>query len=126
MKRCAFGMAVLILLLVLSVWVTCLTDRFQEPVCRDLEKACAAAQLQDWETAEACCQSARNRWKNNWRLLAAVADHAPMEEMDGLYAQLWVSLRNRSEASFAAICAELSCRTKAIAEAHSGSWWNLL
>ena len=126
MKRCWFGFALLGLLLIGSLALGAEIDAFQEPVCRNLEQARQAALEGNWADALAQAGSARNRWERGWKWLAAGSDHALMEELDCLYAQLEVAGQRRNGETFASLCAALCQRTEALPEPHRASWWNVL
>lgn len=126
MKRLWIGIALLLALLVLGVGTALVTDAVQQPVSRDLEQAAQAAQREDWQQARFLYCRAKDSWDRSWRLIAIVADHTPMEEIDGLFQELQVYEQNQETVHFAATCAQLSRQTRAVGEAHSINWWNLL
>lgn len=125
MKRSRWGGGLLAVLLIVCLAVTWVVERSQKPVCRDLTRACEAALREDWEQAGALVGRAEERWQQYWKLSAAVTDHAPMEAVDGLFAQLRVCLRQR-DMTAAALCAELARQVEAVAEAQKPNWWSLL
>ena len=49
-----------------------------------------------------------------------------MDELDGLFAELMVFLKNRESPHFEATCARLSLLARAMADGHGLQWWNLL
>ena len=55
---------------------------------------------------------------------AQAADHQPMEDVDSLFARLPAYGEDPTE--FSACCRELARRVRAVYEAHSLTWWNLL
>lgn len=126
MKRFWVGIAVLAALLGVSLWAGGQMAQVHSPVSRRLAEAADAALAGDWETAESLATDARTAWERNWHFTAAVADHAPMDEVDGLFAQIGVFAGEREAVHFAATCAQLSRLTTAIEEAHGLNWWNLL
>ena len=126
MKRCWFGFALLGVLLIGCLGAAAETDRFQAPICRALEQAEQAALAEDWDAALLSAGDARARWDRGWRWLAAVTDHAPMEELDSLYAQLEVAGTLRQGDEFASLCAVIRRCTHALADAHRADWWNVL
>lgn len=126
MRRLWLGVVLLILLLLLGLWVSAATADIHCPLSESLHQASEAALRGDWETAEACAQDASARWGRTWQLTASVADHTPMDEIDSLFAQLPVYARVREAQHFSATCEELSRRVRAMSDAHSLTWWNLL
>lgn len=126
MKRSHFGGGLLLLLLILGFLTSWAITRCQEPISKDLKQASQAALREDWEQTGALIQSAESRWQTCWHFSASLADHSPMETIDGLFAQLSTYLQVRDAAAVSAVCAELARQVEAIMDAHSLSWWNLL
>lgn len=126
MKRCWFGFGLLLAMLIGGALVTRVMTQSHEALSSRLEQAAAAAAAENWDGAEEHFLGARKAWEENWLFSAAFADHEPMEEIDGLFAQGEVYLHARNPEGLAAICAQLSKDTNAIGEAHALNWWNLL
>lgn len=126
MKRCWLGVGILLVLLLLSLWVTAVMGDIHEPISFSMKAAGEAALAEDWETAEALATDARTIWYQNRPFTASVADHAPMDEIDTLFARLTVAARNGDAAEFADLCARLSVLLHAMAEGHQALWWNVL
>lgn len=126
MKRMWVGIVLLLLLLGGGLGVSCAMDRAHAPMIRELEAAVQAALTDDWQQAQACTFAARSGWEKNWKKVASLADHSPMEEIDGLFAQLEVFLVTREDVHFASTCAQLCKLLRAMSEAHAVSWQNLL
>lgn len=126
MKRSKIGLWFLIGLLVIGAASSLAMVRLTEPLGQSMESAANAALREDWLVAEILASSARNRWEKYWNFCAIFADHAPMENINGLFAQLEVYAKSRDPQNFAAVCAQLSEDIRSIGEAHSLTWWNLL
>lgn len=126
MKRFWLGAALLAVILGLGLWFSYRMDRDNRPISQALTQAAQAALEEDWEAALALEGQARSRWKEQWHATAALADHAPMDEIDSLFRELEIYGIQRSEEDFAATCAKLSALTRAMGDAHALSWWNLL
>lgn len=109
MKRLWVGIILLLILLAGTMAVTVAMDRIYAPMVEALEAG-------DLEAAE----ERYGRWRD---LTAAFADHGPMEEMDALFARTEIC---EDEQERKALCAELAQRAKAMSNAHSPTWWNLL
>ena len=126
MGRFWLGAALLAALLILGLWIGRTTDWSHETISKMLDMA--AEQVMAGDTAEglATAQAARRRWHRGWNATAAIADHAPMDEIDGLFAQLEIYGQLRSPMELAAVCARLSALVSAMGEAHQLTWWNLL
>lgn len=126
MNRFRIGAVMLLVLLAAGLWAQSRTARMAAPVTQALERAQHSALDGDWETADAMASAAFQRWQDSWRQTAALADHQPMEDIDGLMAQLPVYAAGREPLEFAALCADLSRRVTAVADAHALHWWNIL
>ena len=74
----------------------------------------------------ALAKKAKELWDKQWHRSAVLADHTPMDEIDGLFAQVQSYARAGNRADFAAGCSRLSKLVEAIGEAHAPGWWNLL
>ena len=126
MSRFWIGIVLLVVFLCLGFLVTWAMNDTHEPISQTLEQAAEAAISGDLETGVSLALEAQSIWENHWRGTAAVADHAPMDEIDGLFAQAEIYAQTGSTADFAAICGRLARLIEAIGEAHSPGWWNLL
>ena len=126
MKRGWIGFLLLVSLLAggtLSAWDL---SSQQEPLEKVLAEASQCALTDDWERALALAEQAEREWERRWRLTAVFSDHGPMEEIDGMLAQLEVYAQAQDPLSFAALCAELSREMAAVGDSHVPTWWNLL
>ncbi len=122
MKRSWIGGAVLLLLLLGSLLVSCCMIRVHEPIARDLITAGEYALAGDWARALPLSRQAEENWEAREVLRACFADHNPMEEVDACFAQLEVFGRMQEETAFAAACAETAKKVAAMAEAHRLMW----
>lgn len=126
MGRLWLGIGILVVLLVGGLWVSHMVDDVHQSIGKTLDEAAVQALDGDLESGFALAQQARNYWQAHWNGTAAVADHAPMDEIDGLFAQLDAYRQSQRPDDFAAYCARLSALVIAVGEAHSLTWWNLL
>ena len=126
MKRCWFGAGLLAALLVAGLLVTRGMTKVHSQVASQLRNASAAASAENWTQAEREIREASEQWEMRWHFSAAFADHEPMEEIDGMFAQLAVYLEEKDPAALAALCAQLSRMVEAMGDAHECTWWNLL
>lgn len=124
MKRLWIGVGFLVVMLVLAILLTVVFDRIHTPLSEDLQKAADLAMVQDWEKATALTRQARADWKKYRELIAAVADHEPLEKMEYLLDQLDVYAAARRKADFSATCVELAAMADAMLESQSLTWWN--
>ena len=126
MYRTWFGIFILLFLLFFGSSVSSVLQHLQAPVASQLEDAAKQALSGDLHTGQTLAQKAHQNWLDRWRVTAAFSDHAPMDEIDGLLAQLPCYARSGNTGEFAACCTRCSLLVQAISEAHSLTWWNLL
>ena len=126
MKRGWLGIGLLALLLLIGIALQLGMDSIHGHCAQKLEQAADAALREDWDSAVSLAQQAYESWKAGYSITAAVADHAPMDEVDRMYAELGVYARRQETVHFAASCAQLAKLTQAVAEAHRFSLRNLL
>ena len=126
MKRLWIGVGFLVVMLTLAIFLTALFDRIHTPLSEDLQKAADLAMVQDWEKATALTRQARADWLEHRELIAAVADHEPLEKMEYLLGELEVYAQMRRTADFSAVCVELAALADAMLESQSLTWWNFL
>ena len=126
MYRGWFGLGLLAVLLLLGLWVGVLMDGIHEPISGQLEKASQQILSGDVDGGRAAAQAAKESWDSHWRFSAAFSDHAPMDEIDGLFAQMEGYAQADMPWELAACCARISVLVEAMAEAHRLTWWNLL
>ena len=126
MTRGIFGIVLLLVLLAVGMFVQWTMATLQKPITLELTQAAQAGAREDWATARLHQEAAQRGWRKCWCLTAAFADHQPMEDADSLFARLPVYAAQEERAEFSACCRELARRVRAIADAHSLTWWNLL
>ena len=126
MKRGIIGAALLAGLLAGGLFSTLWLGRRLEPLPPLLEQAAGAARDNRWEAAELLSDRAEQTWQQVWRRVAVFTDHAPMEQIDALFAQLEVCQADRVFTDYRKLCVRLSSELEALAESHCPNWWNLL
>ena len=126
MKRMWIGTALLVLMLVSGILVTEFMERSHQPGAKDLNRAAALALDDEWGKAEALTARAQENWQKTRKITASFVDHEPMEEIDGLFAEIEVYASARDEISFSAACAYLAELMDALGESHSLKLWNLM
>lgn len=126
MKRLLIGICVLFWLLAMGIGVSMLFQFAHAPTVDYLQEASQAALQGDWDAATQQTRQAQARWEHYRHITAAFADHAPMDEIDSLFAQLQVHLAQKNIHGFPALCARLSRLTEALADSHSFRWWTVL
>ncbi len=124
MRRCWIGLALLLVLLAGAALVTWSMARIHEPIADALESASRLALDGDLAQARALAAEAAQDWAQGTAFRGCFADHAPMEEADGGFAELAVYADAGETAEFAAACARLSRQVAAMAQAHSLRVWN--
>jgi hypothetical protein len=120
------GAGLLALFLALGLWVSSVMDTVHMDISQDLSEAAELTLAGDMEQGYFLAQQAQAQWEKKWHGSACVADHAPMDEIDGLFAQLPVYRQAEQPGDFAACCTRLSMLVAAMSEVHSLTWWNLL
>lgn len=126
MKRFWIGVILLALLLVVGLWITVAIGGAQERIADILGQAEDEILRGDLVSADELIQNAYNQWQESWHGTASVVDHAPMDEVDGLFAQLQAYSKAGQTEHMAAYCARLSLLIEAIGESQALTWWNLL
>lgn len=126
MGRFWLGVGLMVLFLVMGFWICAAMDDVHISIADTLETAAEQALSGDLQAGAETARKAKADWEKSWHGSAAVADHAPMDEIDGLLAQLECYSRANMPGDFAACCARLSLLVRAMSEAHNLTWWNLL
>lgn len=126
MKRGVFGLGILLVFLVLGLWGSFAMSDLHQPVSKVLEKAAQTALDGDLEAAAIAAKEAQGKWEDHWHPVAMLADHTPMDEIDGMFAQLEIYAQAGNHQHFAACANQLAAMISATAEAHELTWWNLL
>lgn len=126
MKRFWIGLVILAVILLLSIVLTLTMPGVHLPISQQLSDASKAAQSENWAQAEALATEAFSRWEACRGFTAAVADHAPMEQIDSGFAQVNAFLQRRDPNEFSAACACLARLVQAMADSQTFTWWNFL
>ncbi len=126
MKRLYIGITLLLFFLIAGILLTYSFCRIHAPLAKTLEDASQQAIDGDWKNAISLAESARERWETYRNFTAAVADHAPLEEMDTLFSQLEIYGKLRLSVEFADICTRLSQMAAAMEESQALTWWTML
>lgn len=126
MNRFLIGLTVLALLLAAAAAAGVYTGQTLEPMTSLLDTAGEAALGGHWPPARDSFREAQARWQRHRPLLAALSDHAPLEQADSLFHQLGLCLLTRDEATFALLSAQLSETLRTLRDIHRPSWENIL
>ena len=126
MKRICLGLGILAVLLSTAVLFTVAMNRIYKPIAKNLLSAAQAASGENWSKAEELASAANDGWEQYRNLSAALADHSPMDDIDGLFAELETYLQQREMPHFSATCLHLAKLTESMGDNHAFSWWNFL
>lgn len=126
MTKFYFGVGLLLFLFITGIFVGVFMDNTHTEIANKLSAACEKTLSGDFDGGYALSQQAKKLWQAHWRATAAACDHAPMDEIDSLFASLHSYWVKNDDAHFAGSCAELVQLVQAVADAHRLSWWNLL
>lgn len=126
MKRLRFGLALLVLLLAAGIALSDTMERTNRQCGRLLDAAATVALEEQWELALEFAEDARDLWQKNWAVTAALADHQPMDEIDGFFAELERYGQCRDRVSFCGAAAHLGSLLTALSRSHRLTVWNFL
>ena len=126
MKRFWFGLGLLLALLTVGILLSGSMDRIHMPLSQKLTRAAEAARVSDMTLAGNLLEDARQDWDRNRKFAAAVLDHEPMDEIEGLLSAAAYYRLTGDDEEFSATCGQLAALVQAMAEAHRLSWWTLL
>jgi hypothetical protein len=126
MVRGWIGAAILAVFLALGFATASAMENAHYPTQQLLEQAAEATLSGDFEQGVKLGAEAKQQWQHHRNGTATVADHSPMDDVDALFAEMEIYASTEEKPHFAACCLELSRRLKAIAEAHTFRWWNVL
>lgn len=125
-SRFYLGIVLLVFFLVLGLATGAVLQRVHMPIAASLEAAAEAMLSGDTEESTALSRQAQKQWQRYWRGTAAVSGHLPIEEIEKEFSQLPAYLSAGHSTAFAACCLRLASLIRAVAEAQSFQWWNLL
>ena len=116
MNRVVIGVALLAALLAASLFSAWQMGNIQQPIADRMEEASRQSLRGESAAAAETAARAESAWHSSRVFTAALADHQPMEDIEGLFARLHAyETEDRSE--YAALCAEIARRIRAVAEA---------
>ena len=91
----------------------------------NLNRAAILASDGDWVNARNLLAEAQAEWEEKQLLLAVLCQHEPIEQIDGLFAQLEVFSESRRTASFSSTCVFLSKLIDSLGRSHNLNLKNL-
>ena len=125
MKRIWFGVVLLILMLVLGLISSTFMKETWLKQSENLNRAAILASDGDWVNARNLLAEAQAEWAEKQLLLAVLCQHEPIEQIDGLFAQLEVFSESRRTASFSSTCVFLSKLIDSLGRSHNLNLKNL-
>lgn len=126
MKRIWFGVALLVGLLLLGIGSSALMKQTQFAQADRLTQAAALASDGDWAAARELLAQANQKWHRQQRLIAALCRHEPMDQIEGIFAQLEVFAAARSVVSFSSTCVLLARQLQILGQSHALTLENFL
>ncbi len=123
MKRFYFGVALLLILLALALGAAAGLEQIHGEIASELEQAAQAVEAGNLAAAEPELDRAQALWERYEHLLAAFADHEPLEEMEGLFAEVAIYRQAGENTDLAVACTRLALLSRSVAESHSLKWW---
>ena len=125
MNRIWFGAVLLAVLLLLGLGSDALMKQTHHPISNDLLRASELALEGNWKSAENFTAAARREWDKKQLLTAMFSDHTPMDQIEGMFAQLEVFAGTGDAVSYSSTCRYLASRLEALGRSHSFNFQNL-
>ena len=125
-KRFFGGVGILAVFLILGFLTAGWVGRSNKTVEQALSQAITAVDAGDFSLGTELARLAKETWQAAWKGMATVTDHNPMDEIDGLFAQLDYYARTGAKMEFGACCARIGELVQAISDEHRLTWWNLM
>lgn len=121
--RMGLGLGILLFFLIAGLLAAAAMKQACDPVAQLLKRASVQDNPQ---IAIALAQEAKQKWDHHRDSIAALADHTPMDEIDGLFGQAITCAENGQTEDFSALCNRLSLLVSAVYDAHRLTWWNII
>ena len=125
MNRIWFGAALLAALLFVGIGSGMMMEQIHRPPAADLIRASELALEGNWKGADNFAAAARRGWDKRRNMVAALTEHGPMDQIEGLFAQLEVYGKTQDAASFGSTCRYLASQLEALGRSHSFNLQNL-
>ena len=125
-KRFYLGIGILLVFLLLGLTVSWAMRQVTQPVAQMLEQAAQEVLSGNMEQGILLARQAQTTWQKGWKCVALAADHSPMDEIDGLFAQIGFFAESGNRQELGACCVRVSELVEAVADAHGLTWWNVI
>lgn len=126
MNRIWFGAALLAVLLLLGFGSSTWMEKTHFSQAADLSRAAELALEGNWTGAENFAGAARREWNKRRPFVAALSDHGPMDQIEGLFAQLETFAAAQDTVSYSSTCVFLASQLEALGKSHSFNLQNFL
>ena len=126
MRQLWTGIGILFLIFILGIYSGIGIENACQPITELLDQAGNVVIRENPEASAMLIHSANLLWQHSWSKIALVADHTPMDEIDGLFAQTAAYAQAEDWTCVFANCKRLSALIHAIAEAHQLTPWNII
>lgn len=126
MKRLWIGIGLLMVILLAGLLIPEYLEFSHEPILDDLDRAAELAMAEEWDRAAYLADRAGEKWQKKRPVTASFVDHEPMDDIDGMFAQLEIYARSRDAAAFSGTCVYLRSQLDALGDYHKLNLWNLL
>lgn len=120
------GIILLVFLLISGLLLSAVLSQKQAHMTDLLNQAKTLAHNQSMEKAGAIAREAYEIWQQRWKLLAAIADHEPLDAVEAAFQEMLAFAKEADTEEFSASCGRLISGITAISQAHELAWWNIL
>lgn len=119
MNRIWFGAALLAALLIFGIGCAAFMEDTHLAQAAQLDRAADLAMSGNWKAAGTVFSDAQSSWERNRSVIAGFSDHGPMDQIEGIFAQLEVFVKIQDTASFCSSCRYLASQLEALGKSHS-------
>lgn len=126
MNRMWIGIVILLVILGLGVGLLGGSVAFFGEISQKVEEAGEYALAGNWSLAAEKAEICRQKWEQYHNFWASFTDHAPIEQIRLLFAQLELYEKQQLTVEFSVCCRSISQEAEAIQESHGIAWWSIL
>ena len=126
MRRTWVGIVLLALLLILGIFSVLGIHGPLDAIADGLETASTLALSGSVADGAEAVREALRLWISVRNAIAAFTDHDPLERIDAGFTLLELYTAMEDNRNFSVVCLELSMQIRAVGDAHSIRWWNIL